>query len=148
MKVCFLDLDGCLVTLGSMEMPSRDGGWPAFDPDCVSAFNSLMHRAGNDLKVVISSTWRHAGLAMATFLIKDGGCVCEIIGVTPRYWSSGHRGREIEAWLESNGHGAKFVILDDDVRVEPFQDRLVQTEPVKGLTPRHVAAALRILEAQ
>jgi hypothetical protein len=77
------------------------------------------------------------------------GLFGKVIDVTPMLPGDFVRGREIEQWL--NGPHPKsfdiksFVIIDDDRDMEPFMDRLVQTDTHKGLTKETADQAILLL---
>ncbi|HEC72062.1 MAG: HAD domain-containing protein [Candidatus Thorarchaeota archaeon] len=157
MKIIFLDIDGVLVTPGSLR---ASGGkvFSDFHPPCVACLNEIIKKS--NAKIVISSTWRHGHpkyFDIRSFL-EEQGVKGEIIGMT-RTGDSAHRGIKIMAWLadHSNGFQVKnavgqiigsdridsYVILDDTL-VRPY-DNLVQTDMNDGLNPNHIKKALEIL---
>jgi hypothetical protein len=88
----------------------------------------------DDLKIVISSSWKKRGEDIVGHLLKEKYGLDRIIGVTP-YCDSRYRGDEIKEWLDNADIEIEtFVIVDDDSDMEPFKDRLVKTNNVYGLT--------------
>lgn len=124
MKVLFLDIDG---VLNWIDTADRVGPFIGICPERVARFNKIVE-AHPDLKIVISSTWRH-GIrghiedfeALKTFLASRG-VKGEIIDHTPMHFGHRGRGNEIREWLEDCEVGLEsFVILDDDTEcMEPF----------------------------
>ena len=156
MKIIFLDIDGVLVTPGSLQ---ASGGkvFPDFHPPCVACLNEIIKQSG--AKIVISSTWRHAHPKYLDlhFFLKEQQVKGEIISMT-RTGDSAHRGIKIMAWLSDHPLVSvknvanqtfrlmpieSYVILDDTL-VRPY-DNLVQTNMYEGLNPNHVKKALEIL---
>jgi len=111
-----------------------------------------------DAKVVLSSTWRigwfDRDYGMSSKNAEDFTKLEEklreygitFISRTPRL-ISGYRGDEIHKWI-LNWKGdpiESFIIVDDDADMKPFMNRLVQTSFNKGLQPKNVTKAIRML---
>jgi Swiss Army Knife RNA repair-like protein len=148
-KVIFLDIDGVLVTLGSIKR-GRSGLHAEPEPSCVEALNSILDSTG--AKIVVSSTWRFGGIAQIRQILKRWGVRAKVIGLTPNLtrqlgavWVSSTRGDEIRLWLASHPEVEKFVILDDDGDMNGLSNRLVQTEFTNGLTSEHAHRAIAML---
>ena len=134
MKVLFLDFDG---VINSVRSSAAFGGYPwnineeslkLFDEVGLLLIRNLCD--ANDIKIVVSSTWRkcftHESLATALDL--------PIIGATPHKLSHQRRGEEIQEWLDNHKEVKKYVILDDDGdMLEHQMCRFVQTCPYDGL---------------
>jgi hypothetical protein len=149
MKVVFLDIDGVLVTYGSLRR-SASGSHAKPDRGCVVALNSVLQRTG--AKIVVSSTWRLAGLASIRQTLNEWGVRGEVIGITPNLtrklgavFVSTKRGDEISLWLASHPDVDRFVILDDDSDMNGLSDRLVKTNFTEGLTGEHAHRAIAML---
>ena len=56
-----------------------------------------------------------------------------------------HRGTEIKEWMEKHPEVTSFVILDDDDDMEPFKNRLVQTDMRFGLSELDANKAISLL---
>ena len=150
--IVFLDIDGVLVTHGSIA--KRAHGVSGVDPDCVSALNRILRETG--AKIVISSTWRmiHSADRMADLLML-WGVEGEIVGATPDLtvyerppiYAPTMRGNEIQQWLNLNQHGA-FVILDDDDDMVHLSPYLVKTTFERGLTLEDAETAIAVLQQQ
>jgi trehalose-6-phosphatase len=144
MKVIFLDFDGVLNKFTDAESLLY------LSKECVENLNSLIERS--KAKIIISSGWRtlHPIVELKQILINVGfkypRCV---IGITPdliRKPRETSRGEEIGKWLKETKHDVdSFVIIDDEDDMEPFMNRLVQTNCDFGLTKDHVERALCII---
>lgn len=108
MKVIFLDIDGVLnVMLGDFDKYGQ-----MFHQNFV---DNLKHIVDNvqDVKIVISSTWRVSGIDVMKQMWIDRNLPGEIIGVTPYLTTKSCRGDEIQIFLSCN-HVDRYVIIDDD----------------------------------
>lgn len=140
MKVIFLDIDGVLVTRGSLKKAS--GLRSPFDPDCVEALNFLVEES--KAVIVVTSSWKRIlGLEELKDVFEHHGVIAEMIATTPNILGS--RGDEIERWLTGKDRIESFVILDDDSDMFPYEDNLVRTDSSSGLTLESVNKALKIL---
>ena len=145
--ILFLDIDGVLAT----EATHFEHG--VFDPLCVRALNMLHERLQPD--IVVSSTWRYGlNLRGLRQLFKQQGVRMPVIGSTPSCFRGGHkhglvtsstRGDEIAAWLTAYPTERPILIIDDDKDMGALQDRLIQTESVRGLTFEDVDRAVALL---
>lgn len=126
MKILFLDIDGVLNT--DSYLKSLSPYWKEPDlylkmmiPEKVNLLNLILEKV-EDLKIVISSDWRHAAPDGVTGLkraLRKNGASEEVIGAifsqTPMFFSP-CRTREISSWLD-NHHKVydyeRIVILDD-----------------------------------
>ncbi len=138
MKIIFLDFDGVVNAFNEPESLRQ------LSPRCVKLLNKLIERT--DTYIVITSTWRilHAIEDLRQILVNSGFQFPErIIGITPR---GGRRGTEIEEWLKQPTEEVEsFIILDDDSDMEPFLDRLIQTDSDTGLTTNDIKRAVLLL---
>lgn len=158
MKIIFLDFDGVLNSWEFQEReiardPSIKGGVIGIDPLAVARLNRIVKETG--AYVVVSSTWRRLEetntVRKLQELLDSKGFEGRVVGRTAVLWS-GHRGREIDHWLEDQDQRdwrsndvESFVILDDDSDMEPHMSRLVQTSMDDGLQDRHVDQAIYML---
>lgn len=159
MKVLFLDIDGVLnshIWFAMREAPStyqsmfERSKWD-LDPRAVALVKDFVQR--NNLKVVISSTWRRLyNESQLKALFKEHDWNIPIIGVTPTS-RSGIRGDEIQTWIDNwnqehpSNPVENYIIFDDDSDFK--QDQLphfVQTQFTSGLTRLHVQRAEHILK--
>jgi hypothetical protein len=133
-RVLFLDLDG---TLHPPNCHSRDH--MVFLP-----FLAGILRRHDDVKVVISSSWR-----ITTSLEKLRGLFPpdlrhRVVGVTPVLkWEGGrgHRQKECLAWLSENAPEAAWIALDDEA-ILFHSGHVVVCDPLRGLSAPQVRAEL------
>lgn len=129
----------------------------SIDPDAVEILNELVDRSG--ARIVVSSTWRTMWpLPRLELLLRERGYRRRpLLGTTPdkyvmprppdRDRHQLRRGDEIHAWIGLHDGAVTardIVILDDDSDMEPYRDRLVQTEPEHGLRLCDVERALEL----
>jgi len=170
-KILFLDIDG---VLNHSKTKDRIGGFIGLNPGMIKRFNRIVE-AHPDLKIVVSSTWRHSfshgvysDFAGLVKLLKERGLQGDIIDHTPVKMSYLTRGAEIRLWLKSHPEVTNYVILDDDksgmkpatgsVWVEhlgnyasqaaevDLRPRWIQTSWENGLKDGHVKRAIKLLE--
>jgi len=142
MKVIFLDFDG---VLNRFDDPRN---LKELSSGCVKLLNQVIEQT--HAYIVITSVWRilrtvgelRAKLVEAGFKYPQ-----RVIGKSPR--TGGRRGTEIYEWLkiraQSRDDVESFIILDDDSDMEPFMDRLVQTDSDTGLTDLEVKKTVDML---
>lgn len=153
-KIIFLDIDGVLNRLGTMEEGRTTTEWNGYigmEPELVERFNKLC--ADTHAKVVLSSTWRKSDTWL--YDMRHNGLLCDFRGRTPQL-TSRVRGEEIKDWLDKNpsvkcntptscpypcramcmGHNiTKYVIIDDDSDMLPEQkESFFKTSYKFGLT--------------
>ncbi len=112
--VIFLDCDGVL----NINSPSYttsyfrpDGTINYFDDHLVQRLNWLIERSGAD--IVISSSWRLDMDDLQTQMEKNGFKHWDkVVGKTP--YTNGHRGDEIQAWLNEHPEVKCYVVLEDE----------------------------------
>ncbi len=127
----FLDIDGVLRRLSAD--PS------CLEPRCVEQFG-LAVRPIEELKIVISSTWR---LAMSLGELRGhfpDEIAARIVGVTPELTDDGPhvRYREIMAYLSARGIDESWLAIDDDPELFPQQAPALITDPYQGFDSRCV----------
>lgn len=145
MKILFLDIDGVLCTRRSHISYGKEGGlWSMWDP---LACHAVKRSCINGVKIVISSTWRkpmHQRLLIKrlqehgflhSYLHQDWKTKC---------LKSGHRGEEIEEWLDRHaGEFESYVILDDDSDMLEHQMlRLIHTDMENGMDSNNIKRLL------
>jgi len=140
MKIIFLDFDGVVNRFDEPE------SFRKLSPSCVENLNRLVELS--DANIIITSSWKgHMPLVsdLTKVLVNAGfRFPKKVIGKTPRTFFP--RGREIEEWLKDCEYKIEsFVILDDDSDMEPFLDKLVETDFNVGLTMCDVEKAIDIL---
>ena len=128
-----------------------------FPRTCLSALERIIQETGAE--IVLSSTWRMTEGPRQRVLdefqafggdllpsIEEFQYFTNLQEQTIRQW-------EIGEWLEANGHLARsWVVLDDDLSVtqharfqDVFRNKVVQTDPVCGLTDEDASNAIEIL---
>jgi HAD domain in Swiss Army Knife RNA repair proteins len=89
-KIIFLDIDGVMNSqrfyTNSIKGNRRDEYGDLFDPLSASLLNKLIKETG--AKIVISSTWRHAGLKKMQSMWIDRKMEGEVIAITPDFRGS------------------------------------------------------------
>ena len=119
MKIIFLDIDGVLNVIPKDF--DKYGG--TFHEDFVENLRHMIKETG--AKIVISSTWRLAGLKAMQEMWKFRDLPGEVIGITPDSYfnkdlgisddDDASRGHEIKWWLDNTKDVIdNYVILDDD----------------------------------
>ncbi len=124
-----------------------------FDPKRIKILKEICDKTNS--YVVVISSWR-GNIDAQNYLISKG---IPIIGITPRL---GHRGKEIETYLESLGEQPNYIILDDETSEyddglmshvictkELFSDTLCgHFDYYEGLQNKHVKMAIGMLGGQ
>ena len=105
MKVLFLDIDG---VCNCSETRQRHRGFIGIDPMMAFLVGKIT-LAIPDLKVVLSSSWRHFPEGKEEVEKQ----VVPIFDETPIV-NGEKRGNEIKAWLDKHPDVEKYAILDDD----------------------------------
>ncbi len=156
-KLVFLDIDGVLNNSLLFKNPERNilpemQPLLGIDKELLKNFK-LITDAHKDLEIVLSSTWRlsdvHTNFVRLAF--ERTGTPFNLIGKTPQKMS-GHRGREIELWLDQNIHEpAKAVSIDDDINAgslcpEPHRFFYAKTLWSEGLTVEKAQEVINFLE--
>lgn len=146
MKLIFLDIDGVMNSLQSMQDNKHLGihrDIPTVDH--VNHLNYII--ASTDARIVISSSWRviHSSSSIDLILCLQGfkypGYVISST-ITHKY----HRGDEIQDWLDmASNKIQRFVILDDCNDMLHLKQFLVQTDSNIGLTKQDADKAIKIL---
>jgi hypothetical protein len=144
-----LDFDGVLIKFQGIRKKRRPA---VVDPACVAALNSVTDRTG--AKLVITSSWRiKTPLEKLVVCLRGWGVTGEVAGATPSFAenSPNRRGKEILHWLtyddaNSDMQVQSFVILDDEANMGRLRARLVQSDPMIGLTMAEADQAVQILE--
>lgn len=138
MKVLFLDIDGVL-----NNFKDRNFGKSLSKASCEN-LNTLLKKVP-DLKIVISSAWRHNGLEFMKEMLNenniDGKRVIDITGN-----ENGIRGYQIQCWLDRNPEVTNCVIIDDDSDMGELMNKLVKTNSFVGLTSKAVEQAEEVLK--
>jgi len=126
MKVLFLDIDG---VVNCCDTRQRHRGFIGIDPYMALLIGRIV-LAVPDLKVVLSSSWRH--FEQGKEEIENQ--VVPIFSETPRIRGQ-VRGKEIKAWLDQHPEVEKYAILDDDSdMLEEQKPNFFQTTWQTGIT--------------
>lgn len=160
MKIIFLDVDGILNC--SFTKEKIDGYLFVMDSK-IELLKEIVERTG--AKIVLSSTWRYGWLYLEAetdntpfrkrearmFIalrdkLREHGL--ELLDRTP-VSDNGNRGEEIDRWLEDwEGERITGICILDDLNgreLRPHANRLVRTSFTKGLLPKHVELAVKLL---
>ncbi|HNC57640.1 MAG TPA: HAD domain-containing protein [Leptospiraceae bacterium] len=153
-KALFLDVDG---VLNSDDYQFCSGKWnmskkSQIDPTSIPLLNQII--AATNAKIVVSSTWRIAHYDILINILKDLGCIGEIIDRTPqthfkaKQYRHCQRGMQIQEWLTNNQDSllvSDFVILDDSTDMGHLSNKLVKTSMLCGIQQKDVDQAIQIL---
>lgn len=167
MKLLFLDIDGTMNCLASVQLVMESDGYEkgktnlfrAFAPWSLAALTRILEETG--AQIVISSSWGHTAIPV----LQEQGISAPILGVTPylnhkqgEIWVAHTRGQEIAAFIENftalQADATRFVvshicILDDDGDMGDLCPALVQTEHgERGLTDEHAERAIAMLNGE
>lgn len=144
MKILFLDFDGVLNS--HKFLADRDCG-DHLDPRAVALVNQVIQ--ATNCRVVITSTWRcyNPLEVLQARLAEHGLNPNHVVGVTPITDMDINRAGEIKLWLDANKQVEVFAIVDDwgPEVFKDLTDRLVQTDPKVGITPKDVAKLIDML---
>jgi hypothetical protein len=151
MRVLFLDFDGVLNSVGSFIYNNRQNllGFtqtPTHQSFCPIASSNLQYilEELSDVQVVATSSWRKNKTIEALKKIFETNNILpdRMIGATP-VDADRYRGNEIKKYLDEHTEVTDFVILDDDIDMNPYLDNLVKTDSRDGLT---FSKAERVIE--
>lgn len=148
-KIVFLDIDGVVNTLQITE-DLQPKYYTEYDKkvgneQAVRWLNKLCLESG--AHIVISSSWRHAGLETCGNCLYNSGLdkKIKIIDKTPTHFNK-DRGYEIKCWLKEHPEVYQFVILDDDSDMGSLADHLVKCDGTKGFLAEEYYRASEILD--
>ncbi len=159
-KLIFLDIDG---VLNSFEFQSKTNDWDKgkksqIDPVTIPLLNDII--LSTKAKVVLSSTWRILYYDVLIEILKELGCVAEIIDRTPqthykaKKYRHCQRGMQIQEWIDNNQNifnsslGDKFIIIDDGEDMGHLREHLIKTSGLCGLTKENVQMAIKKLNGE
>lgn len=164
-KIIFLDIDGVLNPIHYMncmyklwkasnnEIKSHDEYGQLFLNHNCEALKKIIDETG--AKLVISSTWRMAGMIEMVNMWKHRNLAGEIIGITPNeidVVDSGNafdelcRGHEIDLWMKRIDYKGNYVIIDDTPdMLKEQQGFFIKTNSYIGLTFKDADKAIEIL---
>lgn len=158
LKVLFLDIDGVLNTSFTKIFLRKDLIF--IEDSKLELLKQIVERTGT--KLVLSSTWRHGYYdlennvdsvdasdytALRDKFVEHG---LEFFSHTPiTNGAMDCRGEEIDTWMKSwDGETIESICLLDDLNgcyLRPYSGQLVRTSIQKGLLPKHVELAVKIL---
>lgn len=167
-KIIFLDFDGVLNSVRSVTADQKcvnalrvkhdrlagHGIVSGFDPVAVKLMWQLIVKT--DSYVVVSSAWRKAisiadirDIFHSEFGWPSSETEERIIGVTGRR-DNGHRGSEIQDWIDNHTVGIanfKYIIIDDSYDFHDHQyKRFIQTDPYEGFLYRDYEKAMNLMD--
>jgi hypothetical protein len=139
MKVIFLDFDGVLAPYNKRYEPKK------FSKAPVESLNKIL-KAVPEAKIVVSSTWRHHGMKYVKDMLTDNGIdASRVCGLTAE--DKPHkRIHHIEEYLKDHKDIEKFVIIDDDYRIDALKDHWVKPSQFIGLTSKEADEAIELLK--
>jgi hypothetical protein len=133
-KVLYLDIDGVLFIYGTYN----------FSKIACNNLKKLLEEVP-DLKIVISSSWRHLGMDTVKKTLDFHGIdKNRIIDCTGS--ERGTRGGQVQAWMDRNPGVTNFVVIDDERDFPTMLDHLVRPNGYVGLTSADVKKCLDILK--
>lgn len=142
MKVLFLDIDGVLNIANGVYERGK-----LYKPAVIN-LEYLLNKIP-ELKIVISSSWRHKGIDEVRNMLKESGIdprkIIDITGNEQSEDERDHRGFQVECWLKKHPEVKNFAILDDQSDFVPLKNKLVKTNSYEGLTQRKVEELIDIL---
>lgn len=133
MNVLFLDVDG---VLNWYDLRKSGQSVDVINEECCKRVETLLHLF--NMKIVVSSTWRHYPELMRMLTSRFGEFV---IGTTSReertssyFGSDRYRGHLISHWMENNNVD-NYLILDDYVNdMEEHSGHYIHTSDLDGFT--------------
>lgn len=168
-KIIFLDFDGVLNSVRSVvadqkcinavkvkyDLLADKQITTGFDPVAVKLIAEIVRRTG--ARIIVSSAWRKAislrdirDMFHREFNWPDGEDEL-IIGVTGSV-DNGHRGTEIQNWIDEHAVGVRnfqYIIVDDSYDFHDHQmKRFIQTDPYNGMSYQDYSKALELFGAE
>lgn len=160
MNVLFLDVDGVLNGANTKE--KTPSGYCFVEDEKIEILKQIIDE-GN-YQVVLSSTWRQGFYDVmrrenSTTMAQDYLLLIErlnahgiiVMSHTREDAFYGHRGSDIAHWLNNYSGEEKIehiLILDDDDRVQPYEEYALRTYYRDGLFPEHIETAREILKKE
>jgi hypothetical protein len=158
MKVLFLDIDGVLNSDDNESVLSRlwkesnsvikskDRFGYLFDQRCVTWLEYIVMATG--CKIVISSSWRRAGLEAMRTMWAERDLPGEVIDITPWGDDAQHddydnRGNQIQSWIDKHSLDAYCIVDDYDQMLQG--QNFVETDSEFGLTRESALEIVKIL---
>lgn len=142
----FLDIDGVLVPEKTFDRWVAQDELMKFDPNCLSAFESVLRRHAQ-VKVIISSSWREIFPFEAVRPLFSPDIVPRVLGFTP--FLESHlvnqfkylRHQEVLEFLRQNNASVMpWVAIDDIAEHYPPKVRIVVTDAYEGFDQSSILA--------
>ena len=144
-KVIFLDIDGVMNSYASIvENYQRGINRPdeRFSKSSINALEKIIKET--NAKIVISSTWGLSNKTIRAFKYSNFD-LDTIIGETSALKNTGHRGKEINAYIDNTDEIESFVIIDDDNDMGSLMDNLYQVDNQIGLLEKDADKIIKML---
>ena len=147
MNIIFLDVDGVLNSMDSIEQvtnrrPYSGYDYP-FDNKCLSNLKRLVLET--NAFIVLISTWRleRVGRDILFSELRKYRLDTRVIGCTENLNKS--REDEIKAYLEILDENINYIIIDDDMIYPNLEEYLVKTDFRNGLTEEDTDVGIKKL---
>ena len=169
-KVIFLDFDGVLNTeeyFASLEekgLPTEDAFGTLFCPNAVRNLQQIID--ATDALIVVSSSWRFAGLETLKQMWKERALPGTLYDITSLYVADDYicthiedkdfdyheamtstREMEISTWLQEHSEVTDYVILDDLDSFRQHEAHFIKINPRIGITNEEIKRAITILNS-
>lgn len=149
MRVIFLDIDGVLNSENFRWRVIKEENYDPFDIDeldkkAVCRLKKIVRET--NAKIILSSSWRWDKNSYEEVKQQLGAQGLEIFDSTILdvcYTMS--RTAEIQLYLDTHPEIKEYVILDDDIILEPLSNNWVKCLFAEGLTAEKAAEAIEIL---
>lgn len=150
MKVLFLDIDGVL----NGHDWDAEAGSCYLDRECVKRLSRIVRET--DAVIVISSSWRY--MVLGGTMTLDGFCymlrthgltaLAKVIGTTKadeEFEDRDDRAQQITAWMRGCKERIESFVVLDDMRLNGFGARQIQTCSRGGITDSDADRAIQTL---
>lgn len=147
-KIIFLDIDGVLCTATQAIAIGDYGVVACLDPVALRFFDRVCEKS--NVKIVISSTWRHGSTKGNFEQLFAGNSAVHLAKSLHEDWRTESlpgkcRGEEIDLWLYRNRR-PQYLIVDDDIDFLGYQKpRHVRTCTHNGMNFSHYKNCLDLL---
>ena len=112
-KILFLDIDGVLNMYGASSRTFMKPYGQHIEPHLVNRLNYILEKV-EDLKIVISSSWRNDMKDLENQMKKQGFKFWDIVIGKTIHDKTGFRGFEILEWFVKNT-AEKYLVIDDEI---------------------------------
>jgi hypothetical protein len=145
----FLDIDGVMVPAASWKSPKiLEDRFPMFSPKAIQALQSLI--SVNDTVMLTTSHKSRYTISEWKGIFERRGIKIEKLQCLANNDANLSRKDEILKWVNVNGVGEEFIIIDDDKSLNDLpkflKDRLILTSSMVGLTNEHLGQVRAILD--